>query len=99
MSKVMKVLSIFFNHLVVFLTFLSYLLLIGFIEDSILNLVSLIIVLTLLIIYMHRGLKPLLKWWIVLQYWTAFVFLTALSFQFLATTQFGPDLYDNLSLR
>lgn len=76
MSKVMKVLSIIYNHLVVILTFLTYLIIICLIEDSILNLVTLIIVLTLLCIYMHRGLKPLLSRWFILQYWTAYVFLT-----------------------
>lgn len=56
----MKIWSIIYNHIVVISTFLAYLLLIGFIADTLLNLVTLIILLTLLSIYMHRGLKPLL---------------------------------------
>jgi len=86
LSKLVKIQQIIFNHVVVIFTFLAYSLLIGFISDTLLNLVTLLIVLSLLCLYLHRGLKPMLASWFILQYWTAFVFLSSLLFQFLNIT-------------
>jgi hypothetical protein len=73
--------------------------LIGFISDTLLNLITLLIVLSLLCLYLHRGLKPMLASWFILQYWTAFVFLSSLLFQFLNITLFGQNHYQQLTLR
>lgn len=52
---------------------------------SIINLVSLVLVLLVLYIYLRKGLRQMIRYWKIIQYWTAFALLSTLFYQFLAS--------------
>lgn len=85
-SKLIKSLSIVYSHIVVISTFIVYIMVLLWIRISVLNAISLIILLSLLLAYLDKRLKLMLKRWTLFQYWTAFVLLSSLAFQFLAIT-------------
>jgi len=79
-AKVTRFLSVIFNHSIVILTFLGYLLTLTFMRRSILNLVSFIILLLLLASYLVNGIKTFLKQWPVVGFYQAFVLLSILAY-------------------
>lgn len=79
-SKVTKFLGIMINHGIVILAFLSYLLTLTFMRRSILNLISLVLLLCLLASYLTGGIKVLLKQWKIIGLYQAFVLLSILAF-------------------
>ncbi len=87
------------NQCVVILTFLAYVLLLTFIRRSVLNLISFLIILSLLCAYLNKGMIKLLKYWKLVSFYTAFVLLSQLAFQFFAITAIGQKFYNSLTLR
>ena len=54
---------ILWNHNVVLITFLTYLLIIFCLRRTFMNLITLMLVLTLMGCYISYGLKPVLRFW------------------------------------
>ena len=79
--------------------FLFYVLTLVYIRRSLLNLVSLCIIFFALYEYLKTGIEGLLKVWKVILWYSAFVLLCEVMFQFFAITGVKQNFYADLSLR
>jgi len=86
--KFVSAFSIGFNHILVIFSFSLYLLLLVFIQQSLINAISQAIVLSLLCIYMSKGLIVLVEYWGILIFYQAFVLMSQIMFQFLFSPPF-----------
>lgn len=82
-KKIFTTLDILINHCVIIFTFLLFMLILVYIRRSLLNLISLMLVLIVICSYMSKGINQLNFFWNILTFYQAFVLLSIAFYQFI----------------
>ena len=90
------------NHLIVVLTFVAFMLVVFLTRRTFMNGITLILTLTLLGIYMNKGIETMTKYWRIIQVYQAIVLASVSLIQFsisLSLTEFRVKKKENFLLK